>query len=219
MANVTLQDLSAGTVFYPQTTVEQVIGLGDQLGTFATSEDLESAVSEINETIETLATKEELEQGLEDLKGDILGDDLEETFNTLKEVQEWADKHGTEYATLLGTVNSLEADVEQIKKDMGDLASSEGLESLAGRVSTLEDGIKTKVEEDDYNAKVAEIEGDINSIDGRVETLESDIQDKVDQTEYDTKIDEIEAAATALEARVKALEDAKKSNVWAAVEA
>lgn len=47
-----------------------------------------------------LATKNDLSQ----LKTDILGDDLEETFDTLKAVQDWADEHGTEYAELVKEV-------------------------------------------------------------------------------------------------------------------
>lgn len=48
-----------------------------------------------------IATKDDLAQ----LKTDILGDDLEETFDTLKAVQDWADEHGTEYAELVKEVD------------------------------------------------------------------------------------------------------------------
>lgn len=47
-----------------------------------------------------LATQDDLSN----LKLDILGDNLEETFDTLKAVQDWADEHGTEYAELVEEV-------------------------------------------------------------------------------------------------------------------
>ena len=75
--NVQLSDLTTGQVIYPETTISQV-------------KDLES-------TINGLATK----QDVEDVKVEILGDDLTETFDTLKAVQDWADEHGTEYAELV----------------------------------------------------------------------------------------------------------------------
>ena len=43
---------------------------------------------------------------LSELKSDILGDDLKETFETLKAVQDWTDKHGTEYVELVKTVDN-----------------------------------------------------------------------------------------------------------------
>ena len=41
---------------------------------------------------------------VKNLKSEILGDDLTETFDTLKAVQEWANEHGTEYGQLVETV-------------------------------------------------------------------------------------------------------------------
>lgn len=61
-----------------------------------------------------LATNESVDSKLSQLKSDILGDDLEETFDTLKAVQDWADEHGTEYAELVETVDSTKSDVTEL---------------------------------------------------------------------------------------------------------
>ena len=81
-----IKQYNGGDIIYPITSVDAVFGLSDRLG--------------------LLATTEALNKGLEDLKAEILGDDLEETFNTLKAVQEWADEHGTDYANLVADVNN-----------------------------------------------------------------------------------------------------------------
>lgn len=68
----------------------------------ATREYVDDKISDIEiPSLDAYATKNDLSQ----LKSDILGDDLEDTFNTLKAVQDWADEHGTEYAELVKTVN------------------------------------------------------------------------------------------------------------------
>ena len=79
---------------------------------------LNENVIQITETLDKL--KIETDEKLDQLKLEILGDDLAETFNTLLEVQKWADKHGTEYAELVTTVNNVEQSVSDLDTKVDD---------------------------------------------------------------------------------------------------
>lgn len=69
-----------------------------------------------SEADDIYATPDDIQQ----VKSEILGDDLTDTFDTLKAVQDWADEHGTEYAQLVTTVSN-KADRSELPTKMSQL--------------------------------------------------------------------------------------------------
>lgn len=99
---VQLQDVNTGEDIAPVTNIEYVEGA------------------------ENLASKEDLKQ----LKSDILGDDLESTFDTLKAVQDWADEHGTEYAELVEEVGKKANKADVLSLEGGTMKNSNLVKNL-----------------------------------------------------------------------------------------
>ena len=102
--------------------------LTDYAKTSEVNSKIENAIDSLN--IEDYAKSDDVETKLETLKSDILGDDLTETFDTLKAVQDWADKHGTEYAELVKTVDA-KADKSYVDEELGKKADKSELDKLA----------------------------------------------------------------------------------------
>lgn len=119
--------------------------------------------------------KSELEAYAEEkangVKEALLGDDLEETFNTLKAVQEWANEHGDDYATLVADVNAkaAQSDLDTLTATVGTKADQSALNSA---VANLEETIDDKVDSNVFDDYKAFVETLINGLKGRIETLE-----------------------------------------------
>lgn len=192
--NVILKDLITKEVWYPQTTMEQVTDLETTLNTYAKVDSVESVVDDIEtlqETIESLVSKDELNSGLSDLKNEIFGEDLSDTFNTLKAVENWATTHGTEYTTLV-----TEVDKRAFKSDVTDLDLKVG--TIEGKVNSVD---SKKVNVTDYNSKVGE--------------LEDSIDNKVSQEEYESRILNLEQQLSLLSERLSVIENKEYSNIIA----
>ena len=142
----TLQDLSTGDIIYPLTIISQVDGLETRLG--------------------TLATTQSVDNKIENLKSEILGDDLVETFNTLKAVQEWANEHGTDYQQLVEDVNSKASQIEvtNINGTLNDVQED---------IDDIQSNLSNKVENSVYEAKIRSLEETIQELTTRLTTLES----------------------------------------------
>ena len=161
--NVQLSDLTTGQVIYPETTISQVKNL--------------------QTTLNGLASK----QDIEDAKEEILGEDLKETFETLKTVQEWTTKHGTEYANLLsdvqgkasqddvdeisGSLNGVQSDLDDVQSDLSDVKGD--ISDVKGNISSIQSGLESKVSSETYEAKIASLESTIQSLTSRLATLEN----------------------------------------------
>lgn len=115
------------------------------------------------------------------VKGEILGEGaLEDAFDTLKEVGDWAKEHGTEYATLVGTVTGLESsklDVETYESDKATFA-------IASEVAST---YETKT---DATAKLTEAKG----------YTDSKLEDYSTTSEIESMIDELAISDEEIEA-------------------
>lgn len=78
----------------------------EDLAKKADKTDLDDMATKTWVTGQDYDTKDSVDKKVADVKAEILGDDLTETFDTLKAVQDWADEHGTEYAALVEDVNT-----------------------------------------------------------------------------------------------------------------
>lgn len=82
-----------------------------------TDSSAQQKLSTLEGSVNDLST--EVDQKIAQVKSEILGDDLEETFNTLKAVQDWADEHGTEYANLVEEVGK-KANSDDVTQEIED---------------------------------------------------------------------------------------------------
>ena len=73
-------------------------------------DDVKKLNSDIKATYDTI---ESVDSKIENVKSDILGNDLKDVFDTLKTIEEWSSEHGTEYAELVKTVNT-KADKDEL---------------------------------------------------------------------------------------------------------
>ena len=125
----------------------------------------------------------------DEIKADLLGDELDTTFNTLKAVQDWVDTHGVE-ATNLSTALAAETK-----------AREEADTALSGRIKAYEDvaatyATKSEVEAVSAVADAAQTADEVASaINAKVAALDLD-------NAYDAK-----GAAAAAEAAAKAYAD------------
>lgn len=116
------------------------------------SVDYVSLSKALQDKIDEKATKVEVDTKLSDLKNEILGGEgLRDTFDTLKEIQDWSDKHGTDYTELVATVNTLETkhnnDKTELDNSISDLSTTVNenkneidttIEKLLKRIENLE---------------------------------------------------------------------------------
>lgn len=80
----------------------------------------------------------------------ILGEGVDEDFDTLKEVADWILSDTTGAA-------ALQTDVSTLKEEMD--AAEGRLDALEGRMDNVEAAVATKVEQEAYDTKIAELEG------------------------------------------------------------
>lgn len=176
--------------------------LTNTLKDYLKSADAEETYAKLTDIADFISA-DEIDGKLDALKADILGDDLEETFNTLKAVQDWATEHGTHYADLLATVNGLEttvagkADSNNVytkteadgkfleSEKIGDYYTKSEVDDLIEGVDVSEqledyvtkDGLTTElgkyVLKTTYEAKVLELEGTIEELQGNISEMKT----------------------------------------------
>ena len=119
----------------------------------------------------------------DEIKADLLGDDLADTFNTLKDVQDWVDTHGVE-ATNLSTALAAEAK-----------AREEADTALSNRIKAYEDVAATYATKSEVEAvsEVANAAQTANQVASAIDT-------KIAALDLDNAYDAKGAADDALEA-------------------
>lgn len=175
--NTQLKLINSDVILHPETNVDQVLGLQSFVDEFdfATREEV---TTKVNDGIQTS------KEYAEDLKKSILGENLSESFDTLKEVEVWIGQHGTQASELISGLQAVEEKLEDVDSVRVEL---DGLqERLEGVQSELNNNVS------DINDKIDGVQGDLRGVqtalEGRLDSLESDYATK----EYvDGKVDDL----------------------------
>lgn len=157
--NTQLKQIGSNDILHPETNVEQVLGLQEFVGDFATHEEVETSVNAGIQTSKEYA---------EDLKKSILGEDITEAFDTLREVEVWIGEHGTQASELMSGLQAVEEKLEDVDSVRDEL---DGLqERLEGVQSELNNNVS------DLNDKIDGVQGDLRGVqtalEGRLDELE-----------------------------------------------
>lgn len=169
---------------------------------------LDTRVKAIEDDYLKAADKNELTQAIATAKQEavatVLGEGVDEDFDTLKEVAEWilSDTTGaaalqTKVATLEGEMDTVQADVEQAQSD----------------IDAVEAAVATKVEQEAYNTKIAALEGvdsDLTERIGALEAKHGNGEGTVESLIATAKQEAIDAAASAADTKDEAILAAAK---------
>ena len=185
--------------------------------------EINSKISGVQGDIDVLVQKHDADisgvQGhIEQVRKDLLGDELDTTFNTLKAVQDWANEHGTEYADLVKTVsdnkteldgkisgvqgqltgvqtaieNKHKSDVEGVQGQITTLTTNLGEETagIQGRITNLEDKEKNDIKgvQTQLTSAKSELENKITELENSVN---NDVADQISGIQ--TRVDELES--------------------------
>ena len=188
--------------------------------------EINSKISGVQGDIDALIQKHDADidgvQGhIEQVRKDLLGDELDTTFNTLKAVQDWANVHGTEYADLVKTVsdnktewdgkisgvqgqltgvqtaieNKHKSDVESVQGQITTLTTNLGKETagIQGRITNLEDKEKNDIKgvQTQLTSAKSELENKITELENSVN---NDVADQISGIQ--TRVDELESKET-----------------------
>lgn len=149
-------DALAGTHATDKKTLEDAIALkADQ-----------TALDEVSETL--TAVKEDVDYFFKDALGD---SDVQQVKDTLKELQEYiaADESGA--ATMAGNIQQNANDIDALE---GRMDTAEGkITTSEGKIAGLEGAVATKVEQEAYNAKIAELADTDTTLSGRIDALDA----------------------------------------------
>lgn len=206
--NVQLKNLTNDElVLHPETSVEQVIGLQDKLDSLASNDNLTALEGRVttleDETIPDLEDKivgvqGELKDYADQIKADILGEQgLRDSFDTLKEIQDWADEHGTDYADLVAGVQGHQTALE------GHQTAIEGLQSdiedeLSGMQNAIEEefsGVQTRLEG---------VQSQLTGVQNAIEETISGVQ---------TDLDGVQSAAAGVQSQLEGVQDALEGKI------
>lgn len=173
--NTQLKQIGSNDILHPETNVEQVLGLQEFVGDFATHEEVKTSVNAGIQTSKEYA---------EDLKKSILGEDITEAFDTLREVEVWIGEHGTQASELMSGLQVVEEKLEDVD------SVRDELDGLQSRLKDVKDGLDSDVS--DLNDKIDGVQGDLRGVqtalEDRLDSLESDYATK----EYvDGKVDDL----------------------------
>lgn len=197
--NVQLKGLQGSEIWYPETSIEQVQGLNNRLTGIDTS--ITNGLAEVREYVDGVKTL-------------ILGEgEIEEAFDTLKEVSDWIVGHQGDGAD---SISQLFSDVNNISDaingDHGILERLDGHDTeLSGHQTTLvghqttlgtlnADVSKAKTDISSLEGRTSKVEGDITSLTGEIGTIKGNI------TSIDSTLDTLDGKLTALTGRVSAAE-------------
>lgn len=136
-------------------------------------------------------------------------DMTESAKDTLKELQEYIASDETGAAAMAASIKQ----------------NADAIDAVEGRMTTVEGAVATKVEQEAYNTKVAELEGADEAIEGRLDDIEAvlgsgegSVADQI-ATAKEEAIAEAVAKDTALEIAIKEYVDAEDAKVETRVEA
>ena len=162
--------------------------------------EINSKISGVQSDIDALVQKHDadidgVQRHIEQVRKDLLGDELDTTFDTLKAVQDWANKHGTEYAELVKTVGDNKTELDgKISGVQGQLTGVQtaienkhksDVEGVQGQITTLTtnlgietEGIQSRIRtlEDKETADITGVQGQISNL--RTELLGSEELDE-----------------------------------------
>ena len=188
--------------------------------------EINSKISGVQDDIDALVRKHDADidgvQGhIEQVRKDLLGDELDTTFNTLKAVQDWANEHGTDYADLVKTVsdnkteldgkisgvqtrltgvqtaieNKHKSDIEAVQGQITTLTTNLGKETagIQSRIKTLEDK-----ETNDIKSVQTQLTSAKSELENKITELENSVNNDVaDQISgIQTRVDELENKET-----------------------
>lgn len=161
----------------------------------AFTSDIDILDEELKEYVDTLVSQ---------TKSEILGEDLSETFGTLKKIEEWAVEHGTDYTSLLNDL----------------IETKLNLETFKDKVKKRIKGIETTLEEDYVkNSKFNILQLEVNDIKVSLgdyvkkDDFELNISKKVDKKTYDEDVNRLTNIIKNLRERLSVLENKEYSNV------
>ena len=183
--------------------------------------EINSKISGVQGDIDALVQKHDadidgVQRHIEQVRKDLLGDELDTTFDTLKAVQDWANEHGTEYADLVKTVgdnkteldgkisgvqtrltgvqtaieNKHKSDIESVQGQITTLTTNLGKETagIQSRIKTLEDK-----ETNDIKSVQTQLTSAKSELENKITELENSVNNDVaDQISgIQTKVDEL----------------------------
>lgn len=178
----------------------------------AADNEIKASVKAISDDYLKNADKEELTQAIADAKQEaittILGEGVDEDFDTLKEVADWILSDTTGAAALQTDVATLKGEMDAVE---GKVAT------LEGEMDAVEAAVATKAEQSALTQEIADRQAGDSALDTRVKALETQLGDgegSVADQIADAKQEAITAATEAAAADAtskanKALEDAK----------
>lgn len=155
---------------------------------------LEASIKGITDDYLKAEDKTELQGNIDTLTGvvETLRDGIDaEKVDGVKDLIDYVEEHG--------------AEVTGMKEDISE--NADAIEAVAGRATTLEGemdaveaAVATKVEQEAYNAKVAELAGEDTAMKGRLDALEEAVGEggSVD-SQIDAKIGELDATVASTE--------------------
>ena len=160
----------------------------------AADEELAADIKAIADDYLKAADKNELTQAIADAKADaiatVLGEGVDEDFDTLKEVAEWILSDTSGAAKLQTEVAQLIIDVDAVEERM---------DTAEGDIDALEEEVAKKVNKTAYDEKVAALEGADSAMAGRLDAIEEQLGDgegSVSDQISDAKAEAIESATT-----------------------
>ena len=225
--NVQLKNLTNDElVLHPETSVEQVVGLQDTLDSLASGGDLTALGGRVttleDTTIPNLKTELEgkiegvqsdLIDYIDDVKESILGEDISEAFDTLKEVEEWITTHGNQAAGILEDLNGHQTALE------GHQTAIVGLQgAVEGEISGLQtrlEGVQNQLTgvQDTIEETISGVQTDLDGVQSAAAGVQTQFTGV--QTTLEASIANLLEQINGLQNRIITLETAPKSNVKA----
>lgn len=165
---------------YGISQADDVAKLKEEIQSLATTVDA-SIAQEVKDRDDAIAAASEK------LKNEILGDDIQPAFDTLKEIADWIEKHGSDASTFFNEVNNIvDEKIPALKNNIKSLrVSAKALEETVDSSLTpaIDDNKATLV---DASTRIGANEAAIAVIDASIaamETTDSSIADRVSTLE------------------------------------
>lgn len=150
-----------------------------------------------DEASETLAA---VKKDVDDFFANALGDtDTEQVKNTLRELQDYIASDESGAATMAGNIQQNANDIDSLE---GRMDTAEGAITTAqGDIATLQGAVATKVEQETYNAKIAELAEADGALSDRIDALDAKFGEGEGSVE-DMISDAVEAEALRVDAEL-----------------
>ena len=143
--------------------------------------DVRTNTNNIQKIFDNYDTSKTVDKKIEDVKNSILGENLSETFNTLKAIEEWSKGQESDYITLLTTVESNRKNINDINDTM--LSVHDAAETYATKteVTNLTKSVNSKF--DNVNESINNYQEWINEHEIKYTELFNIVDNKVDKEE------------------------------------